>query len=341
MTSITYGDIIRAYYSPVSVPSFDGSETNLECAIRYQSCGWWIVPVLHKSKHPGSVLGMNWPELASNSQQDAENWFSNRPDLGIALVMGKSRAIAFDVDHFQNLPLRDRELFIESGAPFQSTRDEHGRGHYLFGLRPDQHFTNSTSGIGSGWGEIRAGNSVIMVYPSTHEKSDIGGRYQWQSSGPLPSLPDALSRRLKKRSVSNGMLDGVEALDDQSLRETLESLNGELARNLLDIRVEDSLATYRRGSRHEALKQFLLFGFRDARAGLYPALEMVSAAFETFLKFKPRDEWSSPNEFWDLVRWTAAASSSLDSEQLNNARIAGSALASPGIRSWFKAVSNG
>jgi len=83
-----------------------------------------------------------------------------------------------------------------------------------------------------------------------------------------------------------------------------------------------------------------LFGFRDARAGLFPALAMLDAALKVFLRFKPKEEWSSQNEFWDLVRWTASASKTFSEEQLLEALELGRALASPGVTKWIKAVSN-
>lgn len=339
MNSISYSQLISGFNQNVSVPDFHGGETNLESALAYQKCGWWIVPVAPGTKNPGSILGRNWPILSSNDPSDALRWFSNNREIGIGLHTGRSRAFVFDVDSEGSLPNYLRNLLGTSSAPYQSTRNELGRGHYVFSLPAGKDFTCSTAGLGSEWGEIRAGNTVIMAYPSRHKDEKDGARYLWQSHGQAPTLPETLEPKLRARNWTSGGLQAVENLDEDALRHTLEGLSESSAPELLNVRIEQSLPKFRRGSRHDALKLFLFLGFKDARAGLYTGLSLAEAALNIFLQFKPREEWSSANEFWDLLKWTASASAAFSSEELEITRHAGLAMVSPGVRAWIEVMS--
>jgi len=340
MTSISYRDLIHSSKRALSIPTFSGAETSLECAYAYQDCGWWIVPIKPGTKNPGSILGVGWQFLSSNQTSQADLWFENHPDRGIALHMGPSGGLAVDVDDPGKISDALGVALRISSSPFQSTRSNHeGRGHYVFSVPFGQSYSNSNGSLGKAWGEVRAGNGVIMVQPSQHPEAANGAHYQWLSSGELPILPFEISSRLNSSRTTNSG-SSVLALNDVELEAFVALLAVAKVPELLPMRVEEYLPKFRRGSRHNALKLFLLFGFRDARAGLFSALAMLDAALKLFLCFKPKEEWSSPNEFWDLVRWTASASKTFSEEQLLEALELGRALASPGVAKWIKAVSN-
>lgn len=340
LPTISFSDLLATKPTELTIPDFEGISSILECARAYIENGWWVVPVSKGTKNPGSILGKNWPSLSSNSAHQIDQWFASYPNRGLALHMGKSGAIAVDVDNADCLSHSFREVLSDSHAPFQSTRvSETSRGHYVYSLMPGESFTNSTRAIGAGWGEIRSGNSVIMAYPSFHPDEGAGARYAWQNSGSLPCIPEYLRERLiPSRHGLNRTV--VSELDDSQLESKICGLTQELAAGLLQMRVEDAKPRFRRGSRHDALRAFLWFGFRDAKAGLFPGLSLIDAALKLFLEFKPKDEWSSPREFWDLVRWTVSVSDSLTQQDLDEARSRGLAYAAPGISNWLKVSSN-
>jgi len=178
-----------------------------------------------------------------------------------------------------------------------------------------------------------------MAYPSVHPDAPIGARYRWKSSGNLPVIPDEIACRLMPVRFSSNIPD-MARLGAGDLESLINSFTEAKAPALLRMRVEDTQAKFKVGSRHEALKKFLWFGFRDVRAGLYSGQDLVETALDVFLRFKPRDEWSSPGEFLDLVRWTAAASSVFSDEELELAQVRGIAYSTPGVAAWLKAVSN-
>jgi hypothetical protein len=341
MTSVSYTELVNPIIPQLSIPTFQGNESVLECAYAYAECGWWIVPIKKGTKNPGSILGKGWPQLSSNKKSQLDVWLKDHPDRGIALHTGRSDAYIADVDKPDDVPDFLKKVLKESGAPYQSTRaNVEGRGHYVFSLPKGVKYTNSPGSLGSAWGEIRTGNSVIAVEPTIHEKFNEGARYKWLSGGEVPVLPVEIASRLPKSSNTVTTHEARVELNDSDLELYVTSMNQALAPGLLAIRIEQFLPQFRVGSRHSALSKFLLCGFLDAKSGLYEGLEMVSSALDLFLKFKPRDEWSTPNEFWDLVRWSAAASQNSSEEELGQIRETGLALVQPGVRAWLKAVSN-
>lgn len=341
MTSVSYSELIAPVVHTLSIPTFVGTETVLECAYAYVDCGWWIVPITKGTKNPGSILGKGWPQLSSNKKSQLDVWLKDYNDRGIALHTGPSGAYIADVDNPDELTDALRKALHESRAPYQSTRSNvEGRGHYVFSLPKGVKYTNSPGSLGSAWGEIRTGNSVIVVEPTLHEKCNEGARYKWLSGGEVPLLPVEIASRLPRGSSASLSNETVIELNGAGLEQYVTSMNQALAPGLLAIRIEQFLPQFRVGSRHNALSKFLLCGFLDAKSGLYEGLEMVRSALDLFLKFKPRHEWSTPNEFWDLVRWSAAASQNCSEEELGQIRETGLALVQPGVQAWLKAVSN-
>lgn len=341
MTSISFAELVNPIIPKLSIPTFQGNESVLECAYKYADCGWWIVPIKKGTKNPGSILGKGWPELSSNAKIQLKAWFEDYPDRGIALHAGPSGAYICDVDEPEELSEILKKVLRDSPAPFQSTRaNVEGRGHYVFLLPRGVKYSNSAGSLGSSWGEIRTGNSVIVAEPSIHEKAQEGARYKWLKGGEVPLLPEEISSKLSRKSGSATSYEVAVQLDDADLEAYVTSMDQALAPQLLQMRVEHFLPLFTIGSRHSTLNQFLLCGFLDSKAGLYSGIEMVGTALEMFLRVKPRHEWSTPNEFWGLVRWCASASQKCVGEELEQVRETGLALVQPGVQAWLKAVSN-
>jgi len=172
--------------------------------LRYAECGWYVAPVTLKpgdamGKNPGGLLGAGWPGKTSRDPETIRGWFSTYKGKikGIALHVGRSGAVAFDVDTPGKLSgVLATELNGAYTGPFQSTRDnDPSRGHYLFALPPGFMAGNSNGGLGTGWGDVRGLNGVIIVEPSQHEKEH--GCYRWQTTGCLPLLPESLRPLLR------------------------------------------------------------------------------------------------------------------------------------------------
>lgn len=193
---------------PFAVPLIRGLSL-FEASLAYANAGWFVLPVLASTKHAGSFLGKGWPDKTSQDPRQLRAWFSN-PGLGLALHVGRSGAVVFDVDDPNKLPDVLSEALQATQPPFQSTRNQTpGRGHYAF-LQPiGADLGNSKGRLVGKWGEVRGKNGVIVVEPSQHEKCSSGGRYVWMSSGPLPVLPDALMEALRGNDVHQSSYPGT------------------------------------------------------------------------------------------------------------------------------------
>ena len=136
----------------LSIPDIDPDADKLTAALAYAGAGWYVLPVLPSTKHPGSVVGKGWHTQSSRDPKVIAAWFAGT-DHDIALHCGRSGAIVFDVDDPDKVPpVLAKHL---ATAPFQSTRpDVPGRGHYLFLQPPGRTLGNKGGRLGGAWGEI-------------------------------------------------------------------------------------------------------------------------------------------------------------------------------------------
>jgi len=187
---------VASYWPPPSPTPTAIKRHALGAALAYAAAGWYVLPINRATKDAGSVLHRGWPAKTSRDPDVLASWFAGT-DHGLALHVGRSGAVAFDVDNPAALP--DWIADLLRPAPFQSTRlTEPGRGHYVFAVPPGRSFRNSNGKLGKTWGEIRGRNGIVVVEPTEHSKP--GGRYLWTSSGTLPMLPEALADRLVEHS---------------------------------------------------------------------------------------------------------------------------------------------
>jgi hypothetical protein len=186
----------------ISVPVLGDGMSLSDAAVAYAGAGWYVLPIRRALKHAGSILGEGWPNKSSLEAAEIMRWFDGR-DLGIALHVGRSGAIAFDVDEPGALPPLLAQALAGAAPPFQSTRaDVPGRGHYLFRQPDGLMLGNSKGQLQGGWGDVRGRNGIVVVQPTLHEKSDRGGRYRWLRTGALPTLPRSLVRALSPHATS-------------------------------------------------------------------------------------------------------------------------------------------
>lgn len=261
--------------SHLVVPEITPGMHTLDAARAYANAGWYVVPIRRGTKHPGSVVGDGWQRKSSKTNAQLEEWWA-RTDYGIALHVGRSGALVFDVDVPSAIPPVLTEAIATHHPPYQSTRnDVPGKGHYVFAT--DGHYGNSPGDLGLAWGEVRGKNGIIVVAPSTHEHADEGGHYAWVRTGPVPHLPVELAEHLP------GTADPSEVATDAEVQMFLDTFTSDLDRGLLipvmqrfDRDIRDG------GSRHGGMVTATCWAAREAAAGAYPAAKAYGALRRKF-----------------------------------------------------------
>ncbi len=144
MTSLTWNQMVDSFDSTLSIPENLENKSILQAALAYAKCGWYVLPINAGTKHPGSLVGTDWPEKSTQNDREIREIFKF-PNTAIALHVGRSGAIVFDVDEPKQLSeLLMRELF-QTQVPFQSTRliGDIRRGHYFFKVPNNVSYGNS------------------------------------------------------------------------------------------------------------------------------------------------------------------------------------------------------
>lgn len=232
-------------------------------AIAYAKAGWYVLAVEPDTKRPAAFYGRGWPHMSTRDPQEIASWFAGSP-YQLALHIGRSGAVAFDVDDTDKVPAILQRAFDECRPPMQSTRVSGGRGHRLFAVPEGRRLGNSRGGLGKDWGDVRGRNGIIVVEPSFHSKHSEGGCYKWLTTGLVPALPDYISELLPDAGPD------AEAATDAVVQAFMDEYDDN-RRGALLTALLNKFATGLRGSRHEALVEHLCWAMREARFGWYPA----------------------------------------------------------------------
>lgn len=297
MPSLTWNQITDSFERPLSIPEGLEKMSVLEAALEYAVHGWYVLPINAATKHPGSLVGTAWPEKSTRNESQIREMFKF-PNTAIALHVGRSGAIALDVDDPNQLSQFLQGLLFHETVPFQSTRlkGNNRRGHYLFKLPPHTMFGNSIGTLGSGWGDIRCHNGIIVVTPSQHAHHE--GFYKWQRTGELPLLPQSIAIRLPKRNASSSS-----ALNLVEAREFIAKYNQENYVEQLQYRLDYLRKNPpAKNNRHTVFQRFLCLVLKDAAVGFYKASDAVNETQALFNTFKPESE-QTPSEFEGMVYW--------------------------------------
>ena len=83
--------------SALTLPDVTGM-TLTQAALAYAGAGWYVLPVAPGSKNPGSVVGKDWHKKSSRDPDQIAAWWAQNLGYGIALHVGRSGAVAFDLD---------------------------------------------------------------------------------------------------------------------------------------------------------------------------------------------------------------------------------------------------
>lgn len=261
----------------LTIPEITEDDDTISAALKYRAAGWYVLPVSRASKHAGSILGKGWPAKSSRDVDQIVTWFAGS-SASLALHIGRSGAVAFDVDRPDRIPAELAQAVAKTGAPFQSTRSNMaGRGHYLFAVPEGRTLGNGVGALGKGWGDVRGRNGIVVVAPSVHEKEAQGARYHWEHTGAVPVLPPVVADLLRDAGES------ADAVTDAQVWEFVQSHTSEERPNLLrGILTQFAAALAVGESRHEAAVRLTASAVREAAAGLYPAKTAASQLFEAF-----------------------------------------------------------
>ncbi|MFC6014092.1 bifunctional DNA primase/polymerase [Nocardia lasii] len=287
----------------------------VDAALAYAGAGWFVVPVKPGTKNPGSLVGDGWHKQSTRHDETIRGWWAKWPAAGIALHVGRSGALVFDLDvgDVDDIPAQYRDA-LRQGV-FQSTRMSGDRGHYLFAVEAGDNFGNSAGAFAS-FGEVRGKNGVVLAEPSVHpDAASKDGRYHWPTPGDLPALPEALRTCLRAAgeeapSMSFAELEQFYAAHTAYGRP--QALDGVV--KVLETALAGGAA------RHDAARNALAMAFREAAAGCYcarDAAERIEAVFiAAFEAGKPGRTRPECGEFARTARWAAAQAGLVDPAEI-------------------------
>ncbi|MFE6919698.1 bifunctional DNA primase/polymerase [Nocardia sp. NPDC057663] len=290
--------------APLHIPDRLAEVCAIDAALAYAEAGWYVLPVKAGTKNPGSLVG-GWATQSTRDGETIRGWWAKWPTAGIALHVGRSGAIVFDldVDNINDVPVTFRNP-LQQGV-FQSTREVGDRGHYLFAVGAGDHFGNAAGAFAS-FGEVRGKNGVILAEPSVHPDAKAkGGRYYWPSPGNLPPLPAALRACLRAAgdeapSMSFAELEQFYAAHSAYGRP--QALDGVV--RVLETDLSGGMA------RHDAARNALAMAFREAAAGCYSARDAADRIEAVFVAAFGADKAGrvrpESGEFARAARWAAA-----------------------------------
>lgn len=297
----------------LTVPDVPADADSLTAALLYAESGWYVLPVRHRTKDPGSVVGKHWQRKSSRDPEVITAWFAGT-DYGIALHCGRSGAVVFDVDKPAKLPDVLRSALRR--APYQSTRPgTRGRGHYVFAMPTGHVFGNGTGQLGGAWGQVRGLNGVIIAAPTVHPD---GGEYRWQRTGVVHTLPDVITDMLDEVSPAD------DAASDSVMASFIESHKTASRPELIDgwkAALRNRIAAG--NSRHDSAVTVTVGAMKEARAGYLSArrtLKTLRAMFLEAVTEPPSSDKQGPSrtgreaasEWRGIVAWSVGQALAAD-----------------------------
>lgn len=291
-----------------SIPNVKGFDL-YRAALAYAENNLYILPVdSNRSKNPGSVVGKGWPHKSTVDPDLIDfYWGEDSPNVdappSIAIHTGRSQLVAFDLD---TDVLPDELTWLRSGLYQASRSGASERGHYVFASA--QTFVSGKLCLADGAqvGEIRSGNSVILVQPSQHAKADEGGHYRWVTTGQIPSLPEVARfylRPLTAKAVGGDFAS--QSVTDERVTEFIAATADAEDRPSALTALVGMVAQRRSGTR-DCVRDVLRIAAGESRLGYYPFGRAVSrieqAARESYAKRgESFNAHIGPTEFGRLV----------------------------------------
>jgi hypothetical protein len=288
----------------LTIPDVAGMDT-LTAALAYAKDGFYVGWHRRRTKNPGSLMGDDWQHKTTRDPQVLTAMLAGT-DHGIFLHMGRSGAIAIDVDTVNELvacpPLVTAiEAHIRAGHPVQQSRPR--RWHYVFTQPPGRNLGNSKGHLTGNWGEIRGRNGVIVAAPTPHPE---GGEYRWLTTGPVPELPAALADLLPDTA------DAEDAATDAEVAAFLAAHTARWQPHRLELTVADLEKRISAGAaRHDEALIKTCLALKEAARGFFPAAEAVRRIGEVFTaaacrevpRRKTRTRPEAASEYAGIVAW--------------------------------------
>ena len=305
----------------IVVPDIRPDEDTLTAALQYAAAGIYVLPVLMSTKHPGSVARNKWQTKSSRDPAQIAAWFAGT-NYGLAWHMGRSGLIGFDADSPDKLPAVLLDAIAATAPPYQSTRENvPGRGHYVFAMPAGRMLGNGVGRLGGSWGEIRGKNGILVVAPSAHENAADGGRYAWQSLGPVPVLPESVAELLDDSGVE------VDAATDEQIEVFLTAHTDSTRPELLDVWGRLFGTKVAEGeSRHQRMISVLAGAMKESRASFLDArkaAETLQAAFLAAVAKAPvgkqgeaRTGSKALGEWTGILAWAVAQAEVADLDEV-------------------------
>ncbi len=302
--------------NPLRVPDVAGLSP-VDAALAYAAAGWYVLPTDPADiKNPGSVVNGHWQDKSSRYPGQIRAWWRENPGNGVALHVGRSGAVAFDLD------IDDLDVIARAGRPdiaealrsaaaVQTTRRQGDRGHYLFATGPGESFGNGP-GAFRRWGQVRGRNGVIIAAPTPHPDAKTkGGHYQWKRVGVLRPLPGVLRASLLAAAGETDPLTQAE------LDEFLDTYTGGgCGREGCWNSPKGPVTRFKNQvadgcSRHDTMASVLPWAFSEGMAGCYSAREAFEQLRTVFAAAFTEDDDPARfsqlgTEFVRLAQWAAA-----------------------------------
>lgn len=244
--------------------------SSYKAALAYAEEGLYLLPVA-TGKHPGSVVGNRWEEKSTRCPDVIEaRWDCDYPP-GIAIHTGRSGLVVFDLD----IDVLPAELdWLRTGLIQSSRTGPSDRGHYVF--VSTETFINGKLKLRDDTqvGEIKSGNSVILVEPSPHPKAETeGGCYRWLTTGVVPELPE-IARNYLTTKADSGDFDTQTATDEQVVA-FIESTKDANARPKALTALVANVAKQTAGTR-DCVRNTLRIAADESRLGFYPYARAIA-----------------------------------------------------------------
>ncbi|ASR85759.1 DNA primase/polymerase [Mycobacterium phage Edugator] len=261
----------------LTIPDVAPDSDTLAAALAYAGAGWYVIPIKRGTKHPGSILGKSWQRQSTRDTEQIVAWWAGT-DHGIALHCGRSGAVVLDIDNPDKVP----DVIREHGGnpPAQLTRpDTPDRKHLVYQVPAGRQLGNGNGQLGGAWGEVRGQNGVIVVAPSYHPD---GGEYRWQTTGPVPVLPEPIAGMLP-----NADLVDADAATDAQVAAFFAKHAAASNPGLLGALVNRFRKRLDEGeSRHQTGASVMSWAMDEAVAGVYSAAEADKALCKLFMASK-------------------------------------------------------
>lgn len=288
-----------------------------EAAAKLGERGFYVLPTQSdgaQAKNPGGYVGKGWPDQSSTDPDQIALWWDRWPDANIAIHTGASGLTFFDLD-IDEVP--EELAWLRTGI-VQFSRSEtvnSERGHYGF-FTGDEIFTSGKLRLADGThvGEVRSGNTVVIVAPSQHPHAETkNGEYRWRETDlntPIPKLPSEARKYLRplgtkrfgdgeQTAVAGWCVEATDEAVETAIREWQNESRPKALRGPVN-----KVRNAKTGTRDET-RDWLRVAACEARIGFYTlgdAIVQIRDAMQHSYENRGEAEKLDDGEFWRLVR---------------------------------------